>query len=121
MGAFVRGDVVVVKYPFTTADAGKKRPALVVARNGQNDLLLCPITSQVRGGPFRIPIEQRDFSDGSLDVPSCEVKADILFTMAEGIVDRKAGRLYDGPILTVIEKIKAFVEGRRMGGKHPSK
>jgi len=112
VGTFVRGDVVVVKYPFTTPDQGKRRPALVLACNQFHDLLLCPISSQERGGDFRIQIDSRDFSAGGLDLPVCEIRADIFFTMAEHLVERRAGQLSPGPVATVVEKIKAFIDGR---------
>jgi len=46
---FVKGDVVVVLFPFSDLSQNKRRPALVLAELEGDDLILCQITSQKRG------------------------------------------------------------------------
>lgn len=47
MGRPVKGDVVVVPFPFSNLAATKKRPALVIAPlNTHDDVILCMITSR---------------------------------------------------------------------------
>ncbi|MFI5273274.1 MAG: hypothetical protein ACHQ4H_09625 [Ktedonobacterales bacterium] len=46
MGRFVRGDVVVIPFPFSDLTATKRRPALVVADLPGDDVILRQITSQ---------------------------------------------------------------------------
>lgn len=46
MGKPVVGEVVVLPFPQTNLQSGKRRPALVVADLPGNDLILCQITSQ---------------------------------------------------------------------------
>jgi mRNA interferase MazF len=46
MANFVKGDVVVVPFPFSDFTDVKRRPALVVAELSGDDLILCQITSQ---------------------------------------------------------------------------
>lgn len=46
MGKFVKGDVVVVPFPFSDLSASKRRPALVVATFMGDDVILCQITSK---------------------------------------------------------------------------
>jgi mRNA interferase MazF len=46
MAAFVKGDVLVVPFPFSDLTDAKRRPALVVATLTRNGLILCLITSQ---------------------------------------------------------------------------
>jgi len=41
MERFVRGDVVVVPFPFSDLTQAKRRPALVIAELEGNDLILC--------------------------------------------------------------------------------
>jgi len=49
---FRRGQVVVVRVPFTDGSGSKNRPALVVSaqsfHRGLPDLIVCPISSQAR-------------------------------------------------------------------------
>lgn len=56
MGAFVRGDVVVVPFPFSDLSATKRRPALVVATLSGVDVMLCQITSQASRDASAIPL-----------------------------------------------------------------
>jgi mRNA interferase MazF len=42
MGRFIKGDVVVVPFPFSDLSASKRRPALVAATLGTgDDVVLC--------------------------------------------------------------------------------
>lgn len=46
METFVKGDVVIVPFPFSNLTQTKRRPALVVAKLAGDDLILCQITSR---------------------------------------------------------------------------
>jgi mRNA interferase MazF len=43
---FVKGDVVVVPFPFSNLSQSKRRPALVIALLEGNDAILCQIISK---------------------------------------------------------------------------
>ena len=45
MAEFVKGDVVVVPFPFSDLSQAKRRPALVISKLDGDDLILCQITS----------------------------------------------------------------------------
>ncbi len=45
MEKFIKGDVVVMPFPFSELSGSKKRPALVLADLPGDDILLCQITS----------------------------------------------------------------------------
>jgi mRNA interferase MazF len=45
VGKPVAGDVVVLPFPQTNLQTGKRRPALVVADLSGDDLILCQITT----------------------------------------------------------------------------
>lgn len=51
----MKGDVVVVPFPFSDLTQAKRRPALVVAVLEGDDLLLCQITSQRVTDSYAIP------------------------------------------------------------------
>jgi mRNA interferase MazF len=54
MGRFVKGDVVVVPFPFSDLSGSKKRPAFVIADLPGDDIVLCQITSKHKSDPFAI-------------------------------------------------------------------
>jgi mRNA interferase MazF len=52
----VKGDEVVVPFPFSGLSAATRRPALAVAVLPGDDLILCQITSQTVRDEFAIPL-----------------------------------------------------------------
>ncbi|MEN6296133.1 MAG: type II toxin-antitoxin system PemK/MazF family toxin [Chloroherpetonaceae bacterium] len=67
MAKFIKGDIVVLAFPFTDLITTKKRPAYVAATPQGNDIILCQITSQYYKDPYSIKIEDQDFIEGSLN------------------------------------------------------
>jgi hypothetical protein len=66
VGKFVKGEVVVVPFPFSDLSGAKRRPALVVAALTGDDVILCQITSQSVADQYAIPISRSDFSTRGL-------------------------------------------------------
>ena len=66
MGKPLAGEVVVLPFPQTNLQAGKRRPALVVADLPGDDLILCQITSQARSDTYSISLGTGDFERGQL-------------------------------------------------------
>lgn len=64
MGKFIKGDVVVVPFPFSDLSQSKKRPALVLADLDGDDLILSQITSQSVYDSHSVKILENDFDDG---------------------------------------------------------
>lgn len=68
--AFDIGDIVLVKFPFSSGQGEKKRPALVLTgRDAYGDVLLMAITSNP-DTPDGIPITTADLDQGRLDFDS---------------------------------------------------
>ncbi|MBW4549810.1 MAG: type II toxin-antitoxin system PemK/MazF family toxin [Aphanocapsa sp. GSE-SYN-MK-11-07L] len=104
MATFVKGDIVVVPFPFSDLTNAKRRPALVVATLTRNDLILCLITSQTTNDQYAVAISNNDFETGSLNRNSY-VKSNRLFTANEQIIAYKVGNLTTDKINEVITKI----------------
>jgi mRNA interferase MazF len=85
MGKPVVGDVVVLPFPQTNLQAGKRRPAMVVADLPGDDLILCQITSQARSDAFSISLTTNDLERGQLAVASY-VRANRLFTVEHTVI-----------------------------------
>jgi mRNA interferase MazF len=92
LGQFVKGDVVVLNFPFSDLSQTKRRPALVVATPLGDDVILCQITSQARTDAYSILLEQSDFSSGGLN-QSSRVRPNRLFTADEAIIVYRAGQI----------------------------
>lgn len=93
MGRFVKGEVIVVPFPFSDLTGSKPRPALVLASLAGDDVVLCQITSQQRpGDSYSIPLVKADFERGSLPMASY-IRPNRLFTADSHIVIRCAGTI----------------------------
>jgi len=101
---FVKGDVVVIPFPFSDMSQAKRRPALVIARAGGNELLLCQITSQAIRDRYAVSLNAADFRSGSLNKQS-NVRPNRVFTADARIVLYSAGCLHDSKTDAVIENL----------------
>jgi mRNA interferase MazF len=104
MGRFVKGDVVVVPFPFSDLSKSKRRPALVLAQLIGNDVILCQITTPERPDGYSIPLTRADFETGRLN-HDCNIRPNRLFTADSNIVISSAGRLSQGKISEVIQRV----------------
>lgn len=109
MARFVKGDVVVVPFPFSDLTQAKRRPALVIAVLEGEDLLLCQITSQRIRDRYSISLEDRDFTSGALKQKS-NMRPNRLFTADERIVIYKAGHIKPDKLREVTRKIVEILE-----------
>jgi mRNA interferase MazF len=90
MGRFVKGDVVVLPFPFSDLSMAKRRPALVVAELPGDDVILCQITSKSKADKYAVPVAKSDFDQGGLRHDS-HVRPNRLFTADSNIVVYRAG------------------------------
>lgn len=104
MARFVKGDVVVLPFPFSDLTQAKRRPALVISELKGDDVILCQITSQWIKDEYAILIDENDFAEGTLKQRS-HVRSNRIFTADTGIILYKVGRLNQKKINEVIEKI----------------
>jgi len=106
---FVKGDVVVLPFPFSNLAASKRRPALVVAALQGNDVILCQITSQARPDDYSITLEHSDFKQGALSLTSA-ICPNKLFTADESLIEYKTGSLKRSKIDEAIESICSILQ-----------
>ncbi len=110
MEEFVKGDVVVIPFPFTDLSASKKRPSLVLAKLQGDDLILCQITGKERNDKYSISLENSDFKKGSLNASSV-IRPNKLVTADKSIINYKIGSLKTEKLKEVLDLIfKIFKE-----------
>ena len=104
MARFVKGDVVVVPFPFSDLTQAKRRPALVITELEGDDVILCQITSQRVEDKYAIPIDENNFEIGTLKQRS-NIRLNRIFTADQHIILHRVGRLRSEKASEVIEKI----------------
>lgn len=109
MGRFVKGDVIVLPFPFSDLSAAKKRPALIVAPlQTHSDVILCMITSKNTKDASAISITEKDFANGRLPHDS-NIRPNRLFTADTNIILRTTGRLSPEKIDEVVTEIVRII------------
>jgi mRNA interferase MazF len=109
MERFVKGDIVVVSFPFSDLSATKKRPAFVLACLQGNDVILCQITSQYVRDGNAIAIQDSDFVEGSLK-QSNNIRPNRIFTAEIHIIDRKIGHMQPKIVEQVVNKLCEIIK-----------
>jgi mRNA interferase MazF len=109
LAEFVKGDVVVVPFPFSDLTQAKRRPALIIATLAGDDLILCQITSQRIADRYAITLESSDFSEGGLNQTS-NIRPNRLFTADREIILYKAGKLKSEKLNEAIAKIVDIIQ-----------
>lgn len=109
MVRFVKGDVVVLPFPFSDLSRSKRRPALVIAvAEPYDDLILCMITSKSVHDAKSISLSQSDFITGNLPQES-NVRPNRLFTADAALILRIAGRLTRDKAAGVIDAVISII------------
>ena len=108
MGRFVKGDVVVLPFPFSDLTTSKKRPAVVVASLTGDDVLVCQITSKTISDQYGVAVSAGDFTTGKLHHAS-NIRPNRLFTADSAIVLYRAGKLAERKMAEVTAKIIQMV------------
>jgi mRNA interferase MazF len=105
VGKPVVGEVVVLPFPQTNPQAGKRRPALVVARLQGGDVILCQVTSQARSDGYSISLSAADFERGRLSVDSF-IRPNRLFTVEPSVILYAAAKVTPAKLQEVKVKIR---------------
>ena len=105
MEGLVKGDVVVVLFPYSDLSNAKRRPALIVAIPPGNDLIVCQITSRPVKDKLAISLFEADFFYGGSLNQTSNIRPQKLFTVDKRIVAAKVGIIKTKKMQRVIEAI----------------
>lgn len=108
MGKFIKGDVVVLPFPFTDLSSAKKRPALILADITGDDYIMLQITSKSVTDNYAIPLLKDDFLSGSLNRDS-NIRPNKIFTFDRKLILYKAGHLSDNKLCECVNKVCAII------------
>ncbi|MGR3309868.1 MAG: type II toxin-antitoxin system PemK/MazF family toxin [Candidatus Brocadiales bacterium] len=104
MARFVKGDVIVVPFPFSDLTQAKRRPALVISVLDDEDLILCQITSRSFRDNYAISLDGEDFEAGTLK-RSSNVRPNRIFTADSHIILYRVGNLKPDKLNEIVEKV----------------
>jgi mRNA interferase MazF len=112
--ALSRGDVVLVKFPFTSGSGAKLRPALVVQpeKNNQRltNVILVPLTTTThrRGEPTQYVIEPQSSVGQSAGVRHTSVvTCENIMTVSQSLVSRRLGSVGGAAMAEIDSCLKA--------------
>lgn len=109
MGGFIKGDVVVIPFPYSNLRGSKRRPALVITPAEGDDLILGAITAQPGRVINSIGITSNDFTSGSLNRNSY-VRIEKLFTAELSLILSHCGKLKQSKIDEIINELINFIK-----------
>lgn len=119
MEGLVKGDVVVLPFPFSDLSANKRRPAIVIAAGEYGDVILCQITSkaptnrrirrQSASGTETVELIGKDFQEGKLKITSY-VRPRKIFTSDSGLILYRAGKIKKEKIKEIEDTICRIVK-----------
>ena len=104
MARFIKGDVVVVPFPFSDLTQAKRRPALVLAELTGGDLILSQITSQDVKDDYSVTLDTEEFESGNLNKKS-NIRPNRIFTADQKILLYKVGHLKKEKIEETISRL----------------
>ena len=109
MEGLVRGDIIVLEFPFSNLIQVKRRPSLVIKVPKGDDVIVCQITGRSYEKSVEIPINKEDFHKGNLKVESY-IRLDKIFSIEKSLIKYKVGSLKQEKFNEVIDKICSFLK-----------
>ena len=111
MGKFMKGDIVVINFPFSDLSGSKRRPALVLSDLDGDDIILFQITSRSKSDKYSVKLDEKDFVDGKLSVESV-VRPNKIFTADKNIILYTACKISEEKTNQVINAVIGIVNGQ---------
>ena len=109
MEGFVKGDIVIIEFPFSNLIQVKRRPSLVIKVPKGDDVMVCQITGKSYEKSVEIPIKREDFHKGNLKVESY-LRLDKIFSIEKSLIKYKIGSLNQQKFNEIIDKICFFLK-----------
>lgn len=104
MERFVKGDVVVLPFPYSDLSSIKKRPAVVIATLKGDNVILAQVTTNQRNDEDLVSLTRKDFTSGFLSSDSF-IMASLIFTTDSSKVEYKVGKIKQEKIKEVQNKL----------------
>jgi len=110
--AFKRGDVVLVRYPFTDLSSSKTRPAVIMSgalyHGLQPDLVLVALTSNIAAATESLDYVLQDWASANLRFPTAFKP--VVATLEPGLVVFTIGALSQRDLQEIESRLRAALE-----------
>ena len=108
MATFVKGDVVVLPFPYSDLSQSKRRPAIIISVLAGYDLIICQMTTQAKTDADALPLNNADFATGSLDRDS-NIRPNKLFTADSRIILYRVGSIKQSKLDEIVNRIAEVI------------
>ena len=109
MEGFVRGDIIIIEFPYSDLKSVKRRPVLILKVPKGEGIIVAQITGESYEKQVEIALEKEDFKQGSLKRDSY-VRMDKIASIEKVLIKYKAGSLKQEKSNEIIDKICSFLK-----------
>ena len=109
MERLVKGDIIVLEFPFSDLKSYKRRPSLIIKVPEGEDVIICQITAESQKKNVEIPIKNNEFANGGLKRDSY-VRIDKITTIKKTRIKYKIGSLKPEKFREIIERVISFLK-----------
>lgn len=109
MERLVKGDVIVLEFPFSDLTTYKRRPALIIKVPRGEDVIICQITAESQEKNVEILIKNNELVKGELKRDSY-ARIDKITTIKKTRIKYKIGSLKPEKFKEIIERVISFLK-----------
>lgn len=109
MERFVKGEIVIIDFPYSNLKNAKRRPVLILKVPDGNDVIVVQITGSSYKKSVEIPIRKENFQRGNLKVESF-IRIDKIASIEKSLIKYKAGSLKNEKFEEILTEIISFLK-----------
>ncbi len=104
MEGLVRGDIIIIDYPYGDLKTYKRRPVLIMKIPRGDDIIALQMTAQSQEKSVEILISHKDFSKGRLKRDGF-LRLDKISTVEKSLIKYKVGSLKSEKFNEIMDKV----------------
>ena len=109
MEGFVKGDVIIIEFPYSNLRDVKRRPVLILKVPKGEDVIVAQITGESYEDSVEILLKKENFKQGGLKRISY-LRIDKIASIEKYLIKYKAGSLKQNKFNEIMDKICSFLK-----------
>ena len=109
MERLVRGDIIVIEFPYSNLKNSKRRPVLILKIPKGEDIVVLQITKSSYEKQLEVVIKKEDFRQGNLKKES-RIRIDKIASIDKSLVKYKIGSLKQEKFNQIIDEVCSFLK-----------